>query len=123
MTKKSFSFLILTVAGVLVFGMGLCMCLLPEWNAFGPGVVVTALGLLALLVIGLIRWLMAGRPVPQINWKVVGKAAYGVISALVLGTGMCMVLVFDGLMIPGIIVGIAGILMLLGLIPLLGGLR
>lgn len=46
-----------------------------------------------------------------------GKIAYGVVSALVLGTGMCMSMAFEGLLIPGIIVGIVGIILLLGLIP------
>ena len=36
--------------------------LLPEWNAFRPGVVVTGLGLAVLLAIGLVRWVMAGKP-------------------------------------------------------------
>ena len=39
MTKKNFLFLVLTVVGGLLFALGMCMCLLPEWNAFGPGVV------------------------------------------------------------------------------------
>ena len=62
MTKKNFLFLVLTVVGGLLFALGMCMCLLPEWNAFRPGVVVTGLGLAALLAIGLVRWVMAGKP-------------------------------------------------------------
>lgn len=62
MTKKNFLFLVLTVVGGLLFALGMCMCLLPEWNAFQPGVVVTGLGLAVLLAIGLVRWVMAGKP-------------------------------------------------------------
>jgi len=123
MTKKNFVFLVLTVVGGLMFALGMCMCLLPEWNAFTPGVAVTALGAMVLLTIALVRWIMAGRPVAQINWNQVGKIAYCVVSLLVLGAGMAMIMAFEELMIPGIVVGIVGIVLLLGLIPVFKGLK
>lgn len=123
MTKKNFVFLVLTVVGGLLFAMGMCMCLLPEWNAFKPGVVVTVLGLLSLMAIALVRWIMAGRPVAKVNWNKVGKVAYCVVAVLVLGTGMSMIMAFEGLMIPGMIVGVVGIVLALGLIPVFRGLK
>ena len=51
-----------------------------------------------------------------------GKVLYGVFAALVLGVGMCMILVW-GLLLPGIGVGIAGIVLLLMLIPMCLGLK
>lgn len=123
MTKKNFMFLVMAVVGVLLFGVGMCMCLLPEWNAFKPGVVVTALGALVLLAMALVRWIMAGKPVAKVDWNLVGKVAYGVIAALVLGTGMSMIMVFEGLMIPGMIVGVVGIVLMLGMIPVFKGLK
>ena len=123
MTKKNFVFLVLTVAGGLLFALGMCMCLLPEWNAFKPGVAVTALGFVTLLALALVRWVMAGRPVPAVNWSQVGKVSYCVAAVLVLGAGMAMIMAFDGLMLPGIIVGLIGIVLLLGLIPVFKGLK
>ena len=123
MTKKNFVFLVLTVVGGLLFALGMCMCLLPEWNAFKPGVVVTALSAVTLLVIGLVRWIMAGKPIAKINRSKVGKVAYCVMAALVLGTGMAMIMAFEGMMIPGIIVGIVGIVLGLGIIPVFKGLK
>lgn len=123
MTKKNFVYLVLTVIGSLMFALGMCMCLLPEWNALGPGVVVTALGAVVLLALALSRWIMAGKPVAKINWGKVGKAAYCVAAALVLGAGLAMIMAFERLMIPGILVGIAGIVLGLGIIPLLKGLK
>ena len=123
MTKKNFMFLVLTVVGSLLFALGMCMCLLPEWNAFTPGVVVTALGALVLLAIALVRWIVAGKPIAKVNWNKVGKIAYCVVAVLVLGAGMAMIMAFEGLMIPGIIVGIVGIVLLLGLIPVFKGLK
>lgn len=123
MTKKNFAFLVLTVVGGLLFALGMCMCLLPEWNAFTPGVVVTVLGALVLIAIALIRWIMAGKPVAKVDWTKVGRIVYCVVALLVLGTGMAMIMAFDGLMIPGIIVGIVGIVLTLGTIPVFKGLK
>lgn len=123
MAKKNFMFLVLTVVGGLLFAMGMCMCLLPEWNAFTPGVVVTALGALVLLAIVLVHWIMAGKPMAKFNWKKAGKIAYCAAALLVLGSGMAMIMAFEGLMIPGIIVGIVGIVLVLGIIPIYQGLK
>ena len=43
MKKKDFLFLLLTTVAGLMFALGMCMCLVPEWNLFKPGVVVTGL--------------------------------------------------------------------------------
>lgn len=123
MTKKNFLFLVLTVMGGLLFALGMCMCLLPEWNAFRPGVVLTALGALALLIIALVCWVMAGKPIAKVNWKKVGKIAYCVLAALVLGTGMALIMAFEGLMVVGMLVGMVGIVLGLGIIPVFKGLK
>ena len=123
MTKKNFVYLVLTVVGGLLFALGMCMCLLPEWNAFKPGVAVTGLGTLVLLTIALVRWIMAGKPVAKINWNKVGKAAYCVAALLVLGAGMAMIMAFEGLLLQGILVGVVGIVLCLGMIPVCKGLK
>ena len=123
MSKKNFLFLVLTVVGGLLFGLGMCICLLPEWNAFGPGVFVTALGVLMLLVLAFILWTMAGKPIPYVDVKKTSKIAYCVLAVLVLGTGMAMIMSFEGMLIPGILVGIVGIVLCLGIIPVVKGLK
>ncbi|MBQ8536656.1 MAG: hypothetical protein IJ461_04545 [Clostridia bacterium] len=123
MTKKNFMFLLLTVLGGLMFALGMCMCLLPEWNAFTPGVVVTALGALTLMVLALVRWIQAGRPVKKIDWNKTGKIAYVVLACLVLGTGMALIMAVENMMLPGIAVGIVGILLLVGIVPVFKGLK
>ena len=50
MKKSTFVNLIIGTIGGLLFALGMCMCLLPEWNAFGIGVVCTAIGVIVLLV-------------------------------------------------------------------------
>ena len=123
MKKSTFTFLVLTVVSGLMFALGMCMCLLPEWNLFTPGVIVTALGALALIIIGLVKWIMAGKPMAKINWALTGKIAYAVLACLVLGAGMAMIMAFEGLMLPGVAVGVAGILLALGAIPVCRGLK
>ena len=122
MKKNQFIALLVGVVGGLLFSIGLCMCLLPEWNAFREGVVVTAIGGVILLALGIFSYIRSGKPRKAVNWKVGGKVAYGTVSALVLGVGMCMIMVWN-LMIPGILVGGVGIVMLLCLIPMCIGLK
>ncbi len=121
MTKKNFITLLLGVIGGLLFSIGMCMCLLVEWNAFETGVVVTAIGAVILLTVFLVRWTMDGKKL-KFNWKLIGKIAFGTFASLVLGVGMCMIMVFN-MMIPGIIVGVVGIALLLCLIPMCIGLK
>ena len=119
MKKNQFIALLVGTVGGLLFSLGMCMCLLPEWNAFDEGVVVTAAGAILLIVLAIVSSIRSGKPRKPINWKVVGKVAYGTLSALVLGAGMCLIMVWN-LMLPGIVVGIV---MLLCLIPMCIGLK
>lgn len=123
MKKENFVTLILSTVGGILFAIGMCMCLLPEWNAFTQGVVVAAVGAVVLLAMLVVRRKMKGKPAIKITGKAVGTVALGVIGALVLGVGMCMTMVWEGLMIWGIIVGVIGIVLLLCLIPLCKGLK
>lgn len=123
MEKKYFITLIMGVIGGLLFSLGMCMSLLPEWGLFNQGVVLAAIGAIILLTTYIFYRKMSGKKPRKINWKTVGKVAYGVFAFLVLGLGMSMIMVFENLMIPGIFVGIAGIVLLLFLIPLCVGLK
>lgn len=123
MKKEDFITLILSTVGGLLFALGMCMCLLPEWDAFKPGVAVTAIGAVVLIIMVIVRFIMLGKPAVKVNGKTAGKIALGTVGALTLGVGMCMTMVWEGLMIWGIIVGVVGIVLLLCLIPLCAGLK
>lgn len=122
MTKKSFTYLVAGIVFGLMFSLGLCMALLPEWNAFTPGAVCTAIGLIGLIALLIVYRKQSGNGPIKVDPKIAGRVVYGTISALIMGLGMCMIMVWQ-LMIPGIIVGVAGIVMLLFLIPMITGFK
>lgn len=123
MSKKNFVSLILGTIGGILFALGMCMAMIPEWNTFNQGVVVGIIGAVILLVMLMVRRKMEGKPViVKLEARTVGTIALGVVGALVLGVGMCLVMVWD-MLIPGVVVGLVGLLLLLCLIPLVNGIH
>ena len=123
MKKENYVTLVMGTIGGLIFALCMCMCLLPEWGVFNQGVIAGAIGAVILLAMLIVRRKMTGKAPIKLNIKTVGKIVYGVISSLVFGTGMCLAMVFEGMMLWGIIVGIVGIALLLGLIPMCLGIK
>lgn len=121
MKKKSFVTLVMSVVGGLAFSLGMCMCLLPEWNMFNQGISFGGVGAFILLVAALKHRKDMGKAPIKLNAKTVLKVVYGLIATLVFGVGMCMVMAYEGMMLQGIIVGIIGIVLLLCLIPMCFG--
>lgn len=122
MKKSSFVALLLgTVSGVL-FALGMCMALLPEWNAFTEGVIFGVVGIVLGLITALIWCKMEHKKLPKLNGKNVLRTVYAVIATLVLGIGMCLCLVW-GQIIWGTLVGLLGIIMLIMLIPMIKGIK
>lgn len=122
MKKKDFVTLLLSVVGGLLFAIGMCMALIPEWNAMKPGIVVAAVGIVVLLIMVMVHRKMSGKAAIQFNLKTIDITLYGILATLVLGAGMCLVMVWD-MMLWGIVAGIVGIVMLLFLIPICKGLK
>lgn len=123
MKKENFVTLVMSTIGGLIFALGMCMALLPEWDAFTPGVVCGVIGAVILLAMVIVRRKMTNAPAIRINGRTVGIIVYSVVSTIVFGVGMCMTMVWDGLMIWGIVIGIVGIALLLGLIPMIKGIK
>lgn len=122
MKKSSFVAMIMgTVSGVL-FSLGMCMALLPGWNAFREGVIFGAVGLVLGIVTLLVWRKMEGKQPLKISGKNLLFAAFGVVGALILGLGLCFCLVWENIVL-GVIIGLVGIVMLLSLIPMTKGLK
>ncbi len=122
MEKKTFVTLVLSVVGGMLFSLGMCMCLLPEWDMFQEGVVLGAVGAVELLITWLIYRKWSGKRPIRLNVKWIAKVLYGMVAAIVFGSGMALVMAFE-MMMQGIIIGIVGIVLLLGLIPMFVGFK
>lgn len=122
MKKSSFVAMLMgTISGVL-FALGMCMALIPEWNAFQPGIVFGCVGLvLGLITIIIWRKMEHKQPI-QVSGKTILTIIVGVIGALSLGVGMCFCMVWDKMVI-GVVIGLIGIVILLCLIPLVKGIK
>ena len=115
MKKETLLEIILGTIGGLVFAIGMCMCLIPEWNLFTAGVVVSIIGFIVLLCI--IPIYRKGHPKKVSNkktdWGLVLTLVIGIVGALIMGFGMSKIMVgspekMD--MIIGMITGVVGLL-------------
>ena len=122
MKKSTFVAMILGTIGGILFALGMCMALIPEWNAFQPGVIMGVAGVVVLLIMVLVWRKMENKEPIKLSGKTIGATLIGIVGALLLGVGMCLTMVWS-YMVVGIIVGIVGIVVLLCLIPFIKGLK
>ena len=122
MKKSSFVALVMGTISGMLFALGMCMTLLPEWNAFTQGIIFGCVG----IVLGLITLFVWRKMEEKAPIKISGKGilaiVVGIVGALLLGVGMCFVMVWEKIVV-GIIVGIVGIIALLSLIPIINGFK
>jgi len=122
MKKSNFVALVLgTVSGVL-FALGMCMALLPEWNAFKPGIIFGTVGILLGLITILVWRKLENKAPIRISGKTLGVIVLSIVGALLLGVGMCFCMVWENIVL-GTIIGLVGIALLLLLIPVCKGLK
>lgn len=122
MKKSSFVAMMLGTAGGMLFALGMCMALIEEWGAFGPGVVLGVVGVLLLMVTVVVFRRMEHKAPLHLSGKAVLTALVAIVGALGWGVGMCFVTVWEQ-MVTGIVVGMLGIVALLCLIPLTKGIK
>ncbi|MBD5471292.1 MAG: hypothetical protein HDR19_09410 [Lachnospiraceae bacterium] len=122
MKKSTFVAMILGTIGGILFALGMCMALIPEWNAFQPGVIMGVVGAIVLLIMALVWRRMENKEPIKLSGKTIGATLIGIVGALLFGVGMCLTMVWSH-MVVGIIVGIVGIVVLLCLIPFIKGLK
>ena len=115
MKKETLLEIILGTIGGLVFAIGMCMCLIPEWNLFTAGVIVTIIGFIILLCIIPIYRKEHPRKISdkKTDWGLVLTWVIGIVGALIMGFGMSKIMVgsIDAMdMIIGMITGVVGLL-------------
>ena len=115
MKKETLLQIILGTIGGLIFAIGMCMCLIPEWDLFIVGVVVGIIGFIILLCIIPVYRKVHPKKVnnKNIDWGLVLTWVIGVVGSLIMGFGMSKIMVdspdkMD--MIIGMITGVVGLL-------------
>ena len=115
MKKETLLEIILGTIGGLVFAIGMCMCLIPEWDMLKLGIVVSIVGIVILLCIIPIYRKEHPKKVnnKKTDWGLVLTWVIGVVGALIMGFGMSKILVdtpdkMD--LIIGMITGVVGLL-------------
>lgn len=122
MKKSNFIAMILGTVSGLLFALGMCMALLPQWEAFEEGIIFGAAGLILGLVT-LIVWRKMEHKAPiKLSGKQVLPVIMGIVGALALGVGMCFCMVWSN-MVLGILIGIVGIVLLLCIVPVAKGIQ
>ena len=113
MKKETLLEIILGTIGGLTFAIGMCMCLIPEWNLFKAGVVVSIIGFIILLcIIPVYRKEHPRKPHGPINWGIVLTFVIGIIGSLIMGFGMSKIMVGEPSqndIIVGMITGVVGL--------------
>lgn len=115
MKKETLLEIILGTIGGLIFALGMCMGLIPEWEMLTEGIVVGVIGFIILLCI--IPMHRKSHPKQtkekkQIDVGLVATWVIGVVGALIMGFGMSKVMVEEASktdMIIGLITGIVGL--------------
>lgn len=122
MKKSSFVALVMgTVSGVL-FALGMCMALLPEWDTFTEGIIFGGAGIVLSIITMLIWCKMESKSFPKMSGKTVFRTIYGAVATLLFGMGMCMCLVWHQI-VQGTCIGLLGIIMLIALVPMIKGIK
>ena len=122
MKKSSFIAMVLGTVSIVLFAIGMCMALIPEWDAFKPGIIFGCIGLVLGLITLLIWRKMEQKEPIHFSAKAVFTVLIGAAGALALGVGMCYSMVWDK-MVMGIVIGLVGIVILLCLIPMIKGVK
>lgn len=91
MSKKNFVSLIFATVGGILFALGMCMALLPAWNAFQQGVVLGAAGLAVLLIAEPADVGVDGNEQVGVPVGLVGALAQGLVDPVEIGLGGLLV--------------------------------
>ena len=114
MKKETLLEIILGTIGGLIFAIGMCMCLIPEWNLLKTGVIISILGFIILLfIIPIYRKNHPKKERGPINWGIVFTWIIGIIGSLIMGFGMSKVMIETPSstdIIIGLITGVIGLI-------------
>ncbi|HEM3538793.1 hypothetical protein ACS6Y3_06265 [Streptococcus suis] len=121
MKKRDFISLIAYTVSLLVLALGMCFYTLPEWEMTTLGMPLSVAGLLLLALSWVLQRKLAGKGAPKFDWKQIVKVIYCVFALLVFGGGFA--LVTTGNFVLGLILGLVGLILVIGMIPVTVSLK
>ena len=114
MSKNSLLMIVIGTIGGLVFSLGMCLCLINEWNLLRTGIIVAVVGgLILLLLIPVYRKDHPRKEKLKISFSTILPWIAGIAGALVMGYGMSRVMVENltaNSLVMGLILGIVGLI-------------
>lgn len=114
MKRETLLQIILGTVGGLIFAIGMCMCLLPEWDMFTAGVVTSIVGFIVLLcIIPVYRSTHPKKEHEPIDKGLLLTWIIGIVGSLIMGFGMSKIMVGNVSQIDliiGLITGIIGLI-------------
>ena len=122
MKKSSYVAMVPGAFSLFLFAIGTCMTLVPELNAFTPGVVFGCLGIISATVTLTIWRKMENKAPISLSPKTILGTVIGLAGALLLGLGTCFHMLWSQ-MIVGAFIGLLGITALRSLFPFFMGIR
>ena len=82
MKKSSFVAMVLGTVSAVIFALGMCMVLIPEWGAFKPGIIFGCVGLFLGLVTLIVWRKMEHKDPIHFSGKTVLAVFAGIVGAL-----------------------------------------
>lgn len=122
MKKSYFVTLIMSFISILTFGIGMCMCLLPEWDMFNSGLIIGSIGLVLSIITVIVYRKMEHKEPFNVSLRGIGLILFGVFAVLCFGVGMSLTMVYNSIAI-GVAIGGIGIILLICLIPMIKGFK
>lgn len=122
MKKSLFVSLIFWVICFFAFALGMCMVLLPEWNDFMLGVVLSSIGFVGAMVIFFLYEKSIGKVFHRPSRRVILAVVITLLGIILFGLGMCFSMVWNNIIV-GVFLGLIGVLLLLSLIPIFSKIK
>lgn len=122
MKKSTYIATILGSISVLIVGVGMCMCLLPQWKVFQEGIIVGCVGLVGCLISIVVYRKMEHKTPIKLTSRNIKFTFLILLGIVALGAGMSLTMVYDNFIV-GIAIGVCGILLLLCTVPLWNGIK
>lgn len=121
MKKSHFILLIVYTISLLILALGICTYTVPEWHLQVIGLPVSILGLVLVTLSWIIQRRLSDKGAVKVNLELTAKVTYIVLALLTFGGGFAFVT--SGQLLIGVILGLIGLLLLIGIIPVTVGLK